>query len=284
MTGRVPAIFDRAFLRIRASRHDPAADFLRAEISGVLFDRLSDIRKALPRILDLGCAFDFSALMARPGTREVVRAAVGGHPQGADLSCDLEALPFAPESFDAVLSCLDLQWVDDLPGVLAQIRRILKPDGVFLAALTGGETLYQLRQALMQAELELTGGASPRVSPFADLRDMAGLLQRAGFALPVADTERITAEYSDLAGLMRDLRGMGGANAVLSRRKAFTRRSLFVRAGEIYRDLFALPGGRIPATFEIIHLIGWAPHESQPQPLKRGSATVKLESVFPPQN
>ena len=195
------------------------------------------------------------------------------------LAADEEALPFAPGCFDLVLSCLSLHWVNDLPGTLVQIRRSLKPDGLLLAALLGGETLYELRAAWMEAELAEEAGAGVHVSPFADVRDAGALLQRAGFALPVTDTERIAVQYADAASLMHDLRGMGETNAALARRPGFTRRATLARMAAVYDSLFARQG-RIPATFEVVYLTAWAPHESQPKALRPGSAAARLADAL----
>src|SRR6202012_544789 len=175
-----------------------------------------------------------------------------------------------------VISALALQFVNDLPGALVQIRRALKPDGLFLAVLLGGETLTELRQAFAAAEAEIEGGVSPRVAPFADLRDIGGLLQRAGFALPVTDVDRVVVRYGNAFGLMQDLRRMGATNSLIERRKTPTRRATLVRMAEIYAERFADPDGRIRATFDIIWLSGWAPHESQQTPLAPGSARMRL--------
>jgi len=196
------------------------------------------------------------------------------------LVADEEALPLADASVDLVLSCTSLHHVNDLPGALIQIRRALKPDGVFLAALFGGATLWQLRQAWLAAEAALEGGASPRVAPFADLADAAGLLQRAGFALPVADSDTITVTYATPLNLMADLRGMGEANALIERRRTPTRRATLWAAAEHYATRFADPDGRVPATFEVLYLTGWAPAASQPQPLKPGSARTRLADAL----
>ena len=169
-----------------------------------------------------------------------------------------------------------LHWVDDLPGVMAQIRRLLKPDGLCLVNLLGGATLTELRASLLEAEQEIYGGAWPRTAPMADIRDVGGLLGRAGLALPVADADRLTITYPDMFRLMADLRGMGEQNALLGRRRTPTARRMFLRAAEIYHDRFAGPDGRIPASFEIITLTGWAPHESQQTPLRPGSAAHRL--------
>jgi SAM-dependent methyltransferase len=207
----------------------------------------------------------------------MARAAAGRHPA---LTADEETQPFADGSFDLVLSVLGLHWVNDLPGALIQIRRALKPDGLLLGAMLGGETLHELRAALMQAELDQEAGASPRVSPFAELRDMGALLQRAGFALPVVDRDRITLRYPGALELMAALRAMGESNAVAARRRTFSRRATLLRAAEIYQQRCG--GGRdgLPASFEVIYLTAWAPHRSQQQPLRPGSAGSRLAEAL----
>jgi SAM-dependent methyltransferase len=195
---------------------------------------------------------------------------------------DEERVAAAPESLDLITSVLTLHEANDLPGLLAQARRALKPDGLFLAALFGGETLTELRQALAAAEIETLGGVSPRVAPFADVRDLGGLLQRAGFALPVADVERTVVRYRDLTGLVRDLRALGATNALVERSKRPMRRAMLVAALQSYADRFADPDGKLRATFDIVYLTGWAPHASQQQPLKPGSATTRLADVLMP--
>jgi NADH dehydrogenase [ubiquinone] 1 alpha subcomplex assembly factor 5 len=199
---------------------------------------------------------------------------------GPRLQADEEALPFAEQSLDLVVSGLALHFVNDLPGTLIQIRRALKPDGLLLAALLGGATLTELRTAFLTAEEELEGGASPRVAPFADVRDLGGLLQRAGFALPVADSDTVTVTYREPLALMLELRAMGSSNALTERSRRPLRRATLARAIEIYRERFGLPDGRVPATFEIVTLTGWAPHPSQPKPLRPGSATTRLADVL----
>ena len=195
--------------------------------------------------------------------------------QGVIASRD--ALGLAPESLDLAVSLLALHEADDLPGQLVQIRRALKPDGLLLACLAGAGTLAELRESLLAAETELTGGASPRVFPFADVRDVGALLQRAGFALPVADVETVTVRYGDMFALMRDLRDMGATNTLAGRLRQPTRRAVFLRAAEIYAERHGDPDGRIRATFSIVWMSGWAPHESQSRPARRGSANVSLE-------
>ena len=193
---------------------------------------------------------------------------------------DEEWLPFRPGSLDLVVSGLALQFVNDLPGSLIQIRRALKPDGLMLAALLGGRTLHELREALTEAEIEVEGGASPRVAPFADIRDLGGLLQRAEFALPVADADTMTVAYDTALALMHELRGMGAANALSERRRRPLRRATLLRAVEIYAQRHAGKNGRIPATFEVITLTGWAPHDTQQKALAPGSATTRLADAL----
>jgi SAM-dependent methyltransferase len=196
------------------------------------------------------------------------------------VAADEEALPFRDASLDLVVSALALQFVNDLPGTLIQIRRALRPDGLFLAAMIGGDSLAELREAFAQAEAEVEGGVSPRVAPFADLRELGALLQRAGFALPVTDVDRLTVRYASPLALMHDLRRMGASNALSERRRTLLRRATLHRVFEIYAERFADPDGRIRATFEIVWLSGWAPHESQQQPLKPGSAKTRLADAL----
>jgi SAM-dependent methyltransferase len=282
-------VFDRRALRVRrerASRKWGTRSFLKREIASRLVERLDDVRRTFPLALDLGCHGDEIALALgeRKTIECLVRADLGfgfAHSAGGPaLVADEEALPFAAQRFDLVMSAMSLHWVNDLPGALIQIARILKPDGLFLGAMLGGATLWQLRQALAAAESEIEGGLSPRVSPFADLRDAAGLLQRAGFALPVADSETIDVEYGNALELMRELSAMGEGNLVVERRRGLARRATLLRAAEIYRERFTQTSGRVAASFEVLFLHGWAPHESQPKPLKPGSARHRLAEAL----
>ena len=282
-------VFDRTILRQRrerAARDWERHDFLKREIAERLVDRLDDVRRTFPLGLDLGSHGDevANALGGRPIVGQLVRADLGrgfaARARGPSVVADEEFLPFEAGRFDLVLSAMDLHWVNDLPGTLIQIARILKPDGLFLGALLGGATLWQLRQALAAAESEIDGGLSPRVSPFADLRDAAGLLQRAGFALPVADSETIEVEYESALALMRDLRAMGESNLVVGRRRGMTGRAVLLRAAELYAERFARPGGRVTASFEVLFLHGWSPHASQPKALKPGSAAQRLADAL----
>jgi SAM-dependent methyltransferase len=192
----------------------------------------------------------------------------------------LEDVPLAPRSVNLVLSPLALHLTNDTPGTLIRVHQALKPDGLLLAAIPGAGTLAELRDVLLAAEAELTGGASPRVIPFADVRDIGGLLQRAGFALPVVDTETYTVRYDSLFSLMRDLRAMGMANPLVGRSRIPVSKRFFLRAAELYAERYSDPDGRVRATFSIIYASGWAPHESQQKPLKPGSAKVRLADAL----
>jgi len=274
-------VFDRALYRRRLSAALAAGypDFLLARCVADLDERLSAVLRRFERGADLGTPLPLAgpALRARAGdllrTAEVADAS-------AALVGDLETLPFAVESLDLIASLLALHVVNDLPGTLVQIRRSLRPDGLFIACLLAGQSLTELRQSLLAAEVELTGGASPRVAPFADLRDLGALLQRAGFALPVIDSESVTVRYGDMFGLLRDLRAMGWANALTERSRKPLRRGVLLRAAELYAERFADPDGRLRATFEVVWLSGWAPHESQQKPLRPGSAKARLADAL----
>lgn len=282
-------VFDPRAVRLhraRAARRPEAADFLAREAAERLAERLDEVSRRFPLALDLGCRDGLmaAALQGRGGIETLISAdpapAFAARSPRPALALEPEALPFARATFDLVLSAISLHWVNDLPGALLQLRQALKPDGLLLVSLLGGETLAELRAALMEAEIEEEGGASPRVSPFADGRDLGGLLQRAGFALPVVDSDTVTATYSDALALMHDLRAMGESNAVTERRKTFARRATLARAAAIYQERHGAPDGRIPATFQIITLTAWAPHGSQPKPLRRGSATTRLADAL----
>ncbi len=277
-------VFDRAAKRLqrqRAARIQGDYDFLRAAAAERLLDRLDDVKRSFPLALAQGCSAAWlqPLLQGRGGIETLVSIDMAGA-GGRHVVGDEEFLPFAPNRFDLILSILNLHWINDLPGALIQIRQALKPDGLFLGAMLGGATLTQLRQSWLAAEAELEGGASPRVSPMAETLDGAALLQRAGFALPVADNETLTVTYADAFRLMRDLRFMGEANVVTGRRKAFTRRVTLFRMAEIYQQRFADADGRIPASFEVIMLTGWHPHESQQKPLRPGAAKTSLAKAL----
>ena len=272
--------------RTRAAARLADYDFLFREVAERLADRLSDITRKFPLALDLGChGGEFGEIVGpRGGIETLIQCdpapAMARRAGGLALATDADTLPFGEGKFDLIVSNMSLHWVNDLPGALIQIRRALKPDGLFLAALAGGGTLGELRGALLEAETELAGGASPRISPFVDLRDAGALLQRAGFALPVADGDLIPVRYENALKLMADLRGMGEANALAAMPRHFTRRNIILRAAEIYRERHEGPDGRIPASFQIVYLIGWAPDPSQQKPLKPGSATTRLADAL----
>lgn len=242
----------------------PDFDFLRAEIADRILDRLADINRDFTNTLDVGGNF---APHSTGGTIQTV--GMGDEP-----------LPVEADTFDLVVSNLALHWVNDLPGLMVQANRALKPDGLFMAALFGGDTLHELGHSLLAAEAELTGGANQRVIPFADVRDLGSLLQRAGFALPVTDMDTITVTYEHPLKLMQELRGMGEANAMHARSRSFLRRDVLMRACEIYQTKFGMADGRIPATFQIMYMTGWHPHASQQKPLKPGSGKVNLADAL----
>src|ERR1700761_6547577 len=282
-------VFDRALVRRRRERvvlGGGGSDFLFAEVAHRMVDRLSDVRRSFGVGLDLGSRGGHMARAVLQTGRVERLYATDASPTLAgclpvpSVAADEEALPFADASLDLVLSSLALHWVNDLPGTLVQVRRALKPDGLFLAALFGGETLWQLREVLMEAELAILGGVSARVSPMADLRDAAGLLQRAGFALPVADRDPITVAYQDVWALMRDLSRMGESNAVRLRAPGPLRRAILAEAGRLYAERHALEGGRVRATFEILYISGWAPAATQQKPLRPGEATSRLADAL----
>jgi len=282
-----PVIFDRSLLRRRRTRAlalGPAT-FLLDRVAEDLAERLAAVLRRFDLAVDLGTPGDaVRAALVRVGSvGAIVRAdAVPDRagPRDKFVIADEEALPFRDGALDLVVSALALQFVNDLPGVLVQIRRALKPDGLFLAALLGGETLTELRQSFAEAESEVENGASPRVAPFADLRELGALLQRAGFALPVTDVDRVCVRYATVFNLMADLRRMGATNALVARRRAPLKRATLRRMARIYAQRFADPDGRVRATFEIVWLSGWAPHPDQQQPLKPGTAKTRLAEAL----
>ena len=277
-------LFDPALVRrrIARARRSGYAGFLLERVAEDLEDRLAAVTRSFPLGLDLGTPLPLVSerLLQSGRVERMIRLAPVSEPNGSVVG-DPEVLPFGGHTgFDLAVSALALQHVNDLPGALLQVRRALKPDGLFLAGLLGGATLTELRQAFLQAESETEGGASPRVAPFAELRDLGGLLQRAGFALPVVDADTITVRYGDPFSLMRDLRAMGLTNALHDRRRAPLRRATLMRAAAIYAERFSDPDGRLRATFEILWLSGWAPHESQQKPLRPGSAKARLADAL----
>jgi SAM-dependent methyltransferase len=283
-----PLVFDRRLVAMRRARSLPQLadhDFLHAHVAVELSDRLMSVRRNFKMAADIGAR---SGQFARtPAARSLDRlfgfdliAPAQNTAHAGFVIADEERLPLAEETLDLIVAPLCLHLVNDLPGVLTQIRRALKPDGLFLGTLFGGETLTELRQVLMEAEIETTGGASPRVAPAVDIRDAGALLQRAGFALPVADSDVLTIRYDSALHLMAELSGMGETNVLCDRHRQFMRRATLQRAMRIYQDRYADPDGRIRASFEILYLSGWAPHESQQQPLRPGSAKARLADAL----
>lgn len=282
-----PTIFDRTLLRARRARARKLgpATFLVDRIADDLAERVGAVLRQFDVAVDLGTPTD--AVRRALAMSGKIGMLIAVEPDVVILdetlprvAADEEALPFADGSLDLVVSALSLQFVNDLPGTLIQIRRALKPDGLFLAALMGGDSLTELRESFAQAESEIEGGLSPRVAPFADLRDLGALLQRAGFALPVADSDRLAVRYDSVFALMRDLRAMGGTNALSERRRRPLKRATLLRLAQIYAERFSDSDGRVRATFEIAWLSGWAPHESQQKPLKPGSAAHRLADAL----
>ncbi|WP_338829642.1 methyltransferase domain-containing protein [Bradyrhizobium sp. 27S5] len=266
-----PILFDRALLgaRLARARREGAVTFLLERATEDMADRLQAVSRSFSSGVDVWTPGD--------GLADALRGRVTSVDEIG--FAEAESLGLPPESRDLAVSALAFQFVNDLPGVLAQIRRALKPDGLLLAAMLGGDTLTELRQSFAAAEVECEGGLSPRVAPFADLRDIGALLQRAGFALPVTDVDRVVVRYASAFALMADLRRMGATNVLRERRHTPTRRATMLRMAQIYGERFADPDGRIRATFDIVWLSGWAPHDSQPKPLRPGSAKASLEAA-----
>ena len=293
MSANDPLIFDRAAVRRhreRAATTFGEHSFLIDEVAERLADRLDDVKRAFPLALDLGChTGSFARVVGgRGGIETLVQAdlapAMADAARGARstvahrpaVAADEEFLPFADKTFDLIVSNMTLQWANDLPGALLQLNHALQPDGLFLAAMPGGDTLCELRHAVLMAESELENGASPRVSPFPEMQDATALLQRAGFALPVSDVDTITVSYPDALTLMNDLRRTGQSNAVRDRIRSWSRRETLVRAAEAYHDTYADDSGKIPVTVQVITLTGWRPDASQPLPLRPGEAHTRL--------
>jgi len=258
--------------------------FLLDRVADDLGERLSAVLRRFEIAVDLGTPTD-GVRRALAASGKVTTIVAAEFRTGSDRSflrvgADEETLPFADGSLDLVTSALTLQFVNDLPGTLIQIRRALKPDGLLLAAVVGGESLAELREAIAAAESEIEGGISPRVAPFADVQELGALMQRAGFALPVIDNERLVVRYDSVFALMRDLRRMGATNVLHERRRKPLRRATLRRMTEIYAERFSDADGRLRASFEIVWLSGWAPHESQQKPLKPGSATQRLADAL----
>lgn len=289
MSESVPFIFDPKRVRshrIRAISHFANHDFLFREAAEHLVDRLNDIKRKFPSVLELGSRSDLLSLNLRGKPGNSITATSASSPlllsksTTNNIVCSEELLPFAPQSFDAALSIFSLSTVNDLPGTFAQIRYCLKPDGLLLATFWGGQTLKELRDALETADMEIMGGVSPRIAPFLDVRDAGNLLSRAGFSLPVVDHDVLDVSYKNMFHLMHDLRGMGEANSLAQATKSFSRRAIFLRAAELYKKRYSNIEGRITATFEMVTVTAWAPHASQQQPAKRGSGKISLKDVL----
>src|SRR5215510_7657916 len=269
---RAPILFDRALLRARQARarKQGEATFLLDRVAEDMADRISAVKRDFADVADIWTPGDVLRQPLADRFKSLTRV---------KLDSDSEVLPLQAGSLDLAVSALAFQFVNDLPGVLAQIRRALRPDGLLLAAFPGGDTLQELRQSFAAAEAECEGGVSPRVAPSANLRDIGHLLQRAGLALPVTDIDPVVVRYDNAFALMRDLRGMGATNILVERRRMPTRRATMLRMSEIYAQRFSDPDGRIRATFDIVWLSAWAPHESQQKPLRPGSAKASLEAA-----
>lgn len=285
MSVGAPRIFDLelALQRRRRAMRDPVsgADFLLQTVVEDLLDRLTAVTREFPLAVDVGTPSPLlsGALSAHPGIRRIIRVDRLVE-TGADICAAPDSLPLKDASIDLAVSALALQSENDLPGILAQIRRALRPDGLFMAAMLGGETLTELRQSLAAAEAETTGGASPRIAPFTEVRAAGSLLQRAGLALPVADVDRRIVRYNSALHLMRDLRAMGATSTLTDRSRKPLSKQMIVKTAEIYADRFSDADGRVRATFDILYLSGWAPDIHQPKPLKPGSATVSLADAI----
>jgi len=284
-------LFDRALLKSRRERifkqtKNKNYDYLLRYAANDIVDRTTLIKRNFPLVLNYGCHTGLlSQLMNELETMQcvistdTVEECAQTAPRPATI-CDEELFPFANESFDLIVSALTLQWINDLPGTLRQIRNGLKPDGVFIAATLGSQSLCELRHCFLTAEEELYGGASPRVAPFVDVKDLGHLLQRAGFNLPVTDRDVLPVRYANAMQLMQEIKKMGAGNNLTNRHKAPSSRALFERVNELYHENFSDSDGRITATFEIVFLMGWAPHPDQQKPLRPGSGKVSLTNLF----
>lgn len=282
-------IFDRTLLQTRRRRAVAGIgdyDYLLRTVADDIADRLSMVTREFPLALNWGC---HNGLVTRAlNELKTIGTVVSADPlvemvdqaPGLKVVADEELFPFAAESFDLIVSALSLQWVNDLPGALIQLRAGLKPDGAFVAAILGGGSLAELRHVFLLAEEELYGGASPRVAPFADVRDFGHLLQRAGFALPVTDRDVLKVRFNSAMDLMRELKAMGASNVLTNRLRVPRSKALFERVNELYSELYSDDDGRVFASFEMIYLMGWAPHPDQQKPLRPGSAAVSLKDVF----
>ncbi|CAG8456144.1 5750_t:CDS:10 [Acaulospora morrowiae] len=279
---------DRSAVEVESSRQ---VDYLKDEIAFRIVDRLLDIKRKFGTVVDLGSGCGHvvkhvdedlikKLIMCDMSEKMLERDKDVKYDVDVErMVVDEESLPFKENSLEAVLSNLSLHWVNDLPGAMIQIRRSLKPDGVFIASMFGGDTLFELRTSLQLAETEREGGISPRVSPMTDVRDVGSLLSRAGFTLTTVDIDDLIVNYPTMFELIQDLRSMGESNAVITRR-SFLKRDTLIAAASIYKELYGKPDGSIPATFQIIYMIGWKPDESQPKPKERGSAKSSLKEIL----
>jgi SAM-dependent methyltransferase len=274
-----PPLFDQDALALRRARAAGSPEtFLLDHAAADASERLGAVLRRFDTSVEVGALGTRLRDLIAPGVGRYLR--LGPVAARPDVVADAEVLPLAENAADLVLSLLSLQWANDLPGALVQIRRALRPNGLFMVALPGGSTLTELRQAFAMAESEVEGGISPRVAPFVDVRDLGALLQRAGFALPVTDSETLTVRYGDVFRLVADLRAMGATNVLTERRRTPTRRATLARMVQIYQERFSDADGRIRATFEIVWGSGWAPHESQQKPLRPGSARMRLADAL----
>ena len=288
---KAPEIFDNDQIvrnRNRAAHQFASVDFLKQIAVERLLDRLDLMRRDFGTVIDVGAQGGYVARALRdhqkvdkvisldPSPLFVQQASAYG--ESNDMS--VEALPSALRKADAIVSLLYLHQVNDLPGLMKQMAGQLNPDGLFFAVLFGGRSLQELKAAISAAEEEIYGGISPHVAPMADIRDVGGLLGRAGLALPVADSELLTVTYSSALRLMQELRLMGEGNSLIGRRQSFTRREVFLRAAAIYQERYGQEDGQIPASFELLYLTAWSPDKSQQKPLRPGSAKVSLKDVF----
>ena len=278
-------IFDRSALQLqrkRAANNFAAHDFLFREVAERLADRLTEVKRRFDLAIDIGArSHHLKDLLSRNlSVNNIMMLGLTREPYGSELVGSEEVLPIKGSCADLIVSNLVLHWTNDLLGTLIQCRKSLKPDGLFLAAMFGGNTLIELREVMFEVENKISTGVWPRVSPFVQLSDGAALLQRSGYNLPVADTDTITVTYSDVFSLMHDLRGMGETNATLQRIRSFSKREIFVQVADRYQELYGDNNGRIKATFQIIYLTGWAPGSSQPRPLRPGSASHRLADAL----
>ncbi|MEL7471078.1 MAG: methyltransferase domain-containing protein [Pseudomonadota bacterium] len=283
-----PRLFDSARLATRRDRAERCGfqgrgDFLHAEVATLLGERLGEVTRAFDNAAIVGSGGGLHHAILAPHIQDIQQVEWSerrAERAGVEATPFSETLPFAEASLDLVVSMLEMHWLNDPVGHLIQLRRALRPDGLMIAALFGGETLNELRNALTQAEVDVTGGLSPRIAPMGEIRDLGGLLQRAGLTMPVADSERIRTSYPDIIALMRDLRAMGETNILTDRRRVPMRRDMLARAGAIYAEKHSLPDGRLSATFEVIFLTGWAPAPDQPVALRPGSAKARLADAL----